>query len=685
MGQAASSCWDASQEQQGLEKAPAAAGGGYVTLLKHDHAARDPCGSPLPRHASTYCERSPSTEFMHALESLKQQRPRLMISDTDLAYLRHAIHGPLQFEYQQLVKTVEDTADDDDGVHLNAAGVPLLNHSRPFMDRTTGAAALYLAGGSPRYAQLARRRMLHAAQLSVQDWNPAGVPDPGFLAVAEYIVGMACGFDWIHNTLANADKQAVWLAVRDKAMIPALDVFDGRTSFDCTHFDCYHTNIGIIVNAAFCIAALTFAEYDYPLAQRLFAYAMPAVRNAISTFCPHGAWLEGPLYWSFGGWFAGLAMSALETALGTDFGLSSLAGMHETAYFRQHCISPTRKFFNFSDSHEEVLSGNLSYYIAKRFKDGAIYNHENSLHTTGTGFRLLWSTRDVAEARRTPFGSITPCDGYYSGLEVETVFMRTAWDDPQAAYVALKTGSNPTSGHTHRHLDLGTFVYEAAGERWFIDLGAENYACQDMFKPGRFELYRNRTEGHNTLAIAPQQQVPLYYTSQFMGRTAPMTAFHSSPQRSSAVVALSDVYCAQSVKRGVALFKTDPHSSVLLVQDEVYSSHPVDVVSMFHTRAVVLMNPDHRSALLQQNGRTLHARIMQPDSAVFDIITCDPTPRGCSLDPPEDCNAGVSNLIVGSPALVTDTTIVVVFSQNKSVTSGEWFSLQPLSQWPGAK
>ena len=49
--------------------------------------------------------------------------------------------------------------------------------------------------------------------------------------------------------------------------------------------------------------------------------------------------------------------------------------------------------------------------------------------------------------------------------------MRTSWTDPKAIYLGFKAGSPSVN---HGHMDVGSFVMEADGIRWAIDLGIQN-------------------------------------------------------------------------------------------------------------------------------------------------------------------------------------------------------------------
>ena len=56
--------------------------------------------------------------------------------------------------------------------------------------------------------------------------------------------------------------------------------------------------------------------------------------------------------------------------------------------------------------------------------------------------------------------------------------MRSDWLDPSAMFVGIKAGTNRVN---HSHLDLGTFVLDALGQRWAVDLGGDNYNLPGYF------------------------------------------------------------------------------------------------------------------------------------------------------------------------------------------------------------
>ena len=83
-------------------------------------------------------------------------------------------------------------------------------------------------------------------------------------------------------------------------------------------------------------------------------------------------------------------------------------------------------------------------------------------------------------------------------FDMGVVTMRSSWDDPNARFVGFKGGDNKVN---HSHADLGTFVLDAMGYRWAMDLGPDDYNLPGYFGKERWNYYRLRTEGHNTLVV----------------------------------------------------------------------------------------------------------------------------------------------------------------------------------------
>ena len=90
---------------------------------------------------------------------------------------------------------------------------------------------------------------------------------------------------------------------------------------------------------------------------------------------------------------------------------------------------------------------------------------------------------------------------------VEVAVLRSAWNDPQALFLAIKAGHNQVN---HGHLDLGSFELDALGVRWVRDLGADNYNLPGYWdrRPGgrRWSYYRLNSHSHRVPLLDDKDQ-----------------------------------------------------------------------------------------------------------------------------------------------------------------------------------
>src|SRR5690606_35718369 len=100
----------------------------------------------------------------------------------------------------------------------------------------------------------------------------------------------------------------------------------------------------------------------------------------------------------------------------------------------------------------------------------------------------------------------------------------------------------------HAHLDLGTFVLDAQGVRWAIDVGRGDYNLPGYFGGQRWSYFRINTHSHNAVLLDGQSQLP--------SARAEIVRFSADPdmQWAGTVIDLSQAWPqAEHVLRGVAL------------------------------------------------------------------------------------------------------------------------------------
>lgn len=578
------------------------------------------------------------------LKTLKAGHPRVLFTGADLDRVRALleIDAGARSARDTVLKQADDIFPQKLVEHV-LIGPRLLSQSRRALWRVQTLGMAYHLTGERKYFDRARREMLAAA--GFPDWNPAH-----FLDTAEMTNALGIGYDCFYDELSPEDRAVIRNAIVKNGLLPGLSIYEKKFWWTASAF-----NWNQVCNGGMLVGALAIAGEEPDLAARIVSFAVNSLPIAMKSYAPDGAWAEGPGYWGYATSYNVYALAALHNALGTDFGLSNQKGFADCGMFRLHCTGPFDRAFNFADSAEVGGKEPVLFWLSRRFNKPLYAWMERAYSDEMSALDLLWyDPRGIG-----PKSAHVPLDAFFTG--VNCVFMRSAWEDPNALFVGFKGGDNAAN---HSHLDLGTFVLDALGQRWVVDLGRDDYNLPgywDIAKE-RWSYYRLATAGQNTLSLNAQ--------NQSLTAKGPITAFSSSPDAPFAIADLSAGYkgIASSVRRGLAM----PGRRSVIVQDEISAPEPVDISWRIHTRASVSANG--KTAILSQEGRTLEARLLEPRDASF-------VAESAAQEPPQNPNTGVTRLVVKLPGKQAEARIVVQFTPVQKGSAPDNYTVIPLSRW----
>ena len=198
---------------------------------------------------------------------------------------------------------------------------------------------VYRLTGDPRYADRLWQELDTVTQF--KDWNPSH-----FLDTAEMTFAVSIGYDWLHDRWTESQRQQLAGAIRRLGLEQALTIYRQQTGWSrATH------NWNQVCNGGMAIGALAVADQKPALAREVVHAALTSLPRAMHEFGPDGGWGEGPGYWRYATEYNVYILAALETALGDDYGLSTISGFSQTGDFPFYFTGPTGETFNYADAH----------------------------------------------------------------------------------------------------------------------------------------------------------------------------------------------------------------------------------------------------------------------------------------------------------------------------------------------
>jgi hypothetical protein len=588
------------------------------------------------------------------LARLHHAHPRLLATTDDFAQLKRRIasdaqlqswHASLQSQAQEILSASPSRYEIPDGLRLLAT-------SRRVMHRVYTLALLYRLDGEQRYAERAWQELDAATRFP--DWNPRH-----FLDTAEMTHAFAIGYDWLYDVWTPEQRAILQRAMAEKGLNPALKVYRSHKGWPRARH-----NWNQVCNGGIGMGALALADVEPQLAGEALHDALESIQLAMAEFAPDGAWKEGPGYWNYATFYNVVFLAGLQSALGTDFGLSQIGAFKDTGLFPIYLTGPLGRTFNYADGGDHTIFASQMFWLARQFKQPIFAWYERRA-TSPSALDLLW----FDPAGTGPKTTGLPLNKYFHGAEVAV--LRSDWENPQALFVGFKAGDNKAN---HSHLDIGSFVLDAAGVRWAVDLGADDYNLPGYFGRQRWNYYRLRAEGQNTLVINPGQG-----PDQDPAAKARIVRFESKTERPFAIADLTPAYAKNACRvwRGIALLDQDK----VLVQDELQADKPAEVWWFMHTPASVRIEGDGRTATLQQIGTQLRTEILSPPGATFQIMDAEPLPT--SPHPERQAkNERVRKLAIHLTGVSnTRLAVLLVPKPPKGEAAGPAPKLSALSKW----
>lgn len=589
--------------------------------------------------------------------------PRLFLLKGEEPSVRAAVHSnEILSRVHSAVIAEADAVIKLPPLERKLTGRRLLSVSRDAIQRIFILSYAFRMTSDEKYASAAEKELLNISSFS--DWHPEH-----FLDVAEMTTAAAIGYDWLYDFLPAKSRSVVREAILKKGIEPSWDKrFNGWLK--AVH------NWNQVCNAGVTLGAIAVYEDDPQLAKKTIERAAESIKLPMHEYEPEGAFPEGYGYWGYGTTYNVLFIDAVKKALSTDFGLLKNSNFLKTAGFMENMTGTSGKAFNFSDSGSSGVISPAMFWFASSLKDESLlYVEKNYLSAKKISVRdrflpmlLVWSRNLNLDKVKEPAKLIWTGQG-----RTPVALMRSSWKK-EGIYVAFKGGSSSTN---HSHMDAGSFVMDALGERWAMDFGMQEYNSLeskgvDLWNmkqtSQRWKVFRYANNAHNTLMFDN--------AFQRVNGFAKIDSYSDDLRFLSAQSDLSSVYSGQVSlsKRGVAIVD----SSYVVIRDEISTlENAADVRWTMVTPADVAIQPDG-SAVLTQKGKTLLMKIAEPAGLKLERRDTNP-PH--DYDEP---NPGTSIVCfsAGIPAQSKKSFTVVLVPQG---SEGRVKPVVPLDKWKTRK
>ena len=481
-----------------------------------------------------------------------------------------------------------------------------------------------------------------------------GLPEAGG------VTGLAYGYDALRDDLPPGTVREVentLLAWIDRRMYGE----DGSPR------DTYANNWTHVIWGGTVVAAVALADRYPERCARAIRDGAPRCKAVADIWGPDGVSPEGTHYWDFGAHRYFCMLDALETGLGTDFGLADDPLLHRCARWRVAARGPAGDFPYGDGDRRNFSALPLAYWAMRSSRDGAdqdwLVNRDDlKLLARDRGMiseSKLWLAQTLLWLPAGAVGGTPPDDllgfagaggagggdtsgdainkGFGAGAggaagDVTNVLHRSSWD-PGALWLGAVGG---TADVSHGHMHAGSFCLDAglgdSGEpvRWVTEVDAHHYdgyrrAGVELWTwtadlppgrvargevAGRDAVYAWGSAGHNTLTVDGA-----IHDARGL---APLTDYHydAAAGVTIATFELTDVLNGPGDRRPLAAAtRTFEAGDDFVTVTDAWTAGPdaATVTARVHTTAAVEIDPGGRAMTWTKDGRTLRVTLTATD------------------------------------------------------------------------
>ncbi|MDB6140277.1 MAG: hypothetical protein JWO94_3349, partial [Verrucomicrobiaceae bacterium] len=654
-------------------------------------AVKPPAGVPAPPRpvvVAVPVKKFKAPAGTEIISKVKRVHPRLLMSAEGFAALKGRVETDPTSKtlLANISKTVDDLMALPELTKIYGAEAAAAAPGREGLFRLAHLGEMQYVKADPRMADRAVKEML-ALSKDFTSWNP-DKPD----ICSEFVWGIALGYDWfrpamnadqaktVRTALINFGIEALIATLKGEP-VPAVSqrAEAGQTKTGPAakgappkggpakppakkkeDKDEPVTTDHMKAACALMLASIAIADEEPNAAAAASNIGAKYFARGLTQFAPDGIWTETI---EKGDEVLDMVASVIMTmraACGTDFGFTTVEGLPNAGIARMYLTGPAG-IFNYGDARGASLNrGWVTSWLAAMYGNpglpalkvpGPVAPQRAGL--LGQAGLLLYNSPFI-----TGYGTPDSLDYAFYGADVAT--LRSAWNDPKALFVGLKGGNNGLPG---AQLDLGTFVLDAGGVRWAVDLGAEGDRAPGMAKDDatKYKLYREGSKGQNILYFGEDQPT---------GARSNIAGFLSTPERGVAIVDLGKADSAKAKGHHRGMMMVRGPKPYILLQDEMSITKNASPEWVMHTRAEVTV--DGGKATLKSGASLLTMTVLSPKGAK---IVAQDAPE---LKEPEGSLKGVKVIKIALGSVKGEQTVTVAFALGDAAVDA---AVVPLEQW----
>ena len=538
--------------------------------------------------------------------------------------------------------------------------------------RVTALALVFKLTGERKYLDRAGAEMLELCRQPAFARAAAERRRPD-LPMYSGVTGLAYGYDALRD-----DLPAETLTEIEAALLAG--GFDRLYEEDGTPRDTYANNWTHVIWGGAVVAAVALADKHPDRCAEVIRDGVPRCVAVAKIWGPDGVSPEGTHYWDFGAHRYYCVLDALETGLGTSFGLADDPLLDRCARWRVAARGPAGDFPYGDGDRRNFSALPLAYWARKTGADWLVNTADLRLMARDRGYlpesklwlaqTLVWLPAGAVDGappddlltiagRGGAGGGDTSGDainkrefggGTGAAGDIVNVLHRSAWQ-PGALWLGAVGG---TANVSHGHMHAGSFCLDAGlgddGEavRWVTEVDAHHYDSYrragldlwtwsadlpaDRRDRGRDAVYAWGSRGHNTLTVngRPHDARGVAPLTEYAVENGTTTArFDLSPVLNGPVPG----HANRPVVLTAATRTFEANDDGLTVTDRwATAGAAATVTARLHTDAAVTVAPDGRSMIWEKNGRTLRVTLAVTDGAgdpLPDLVfTAEPAGAG---------------------------------------------------------